>query len=263
MNPAARRMPVYFFGHGSPMNALELNDVTRRWRQIGAEMLRPRAILCISAHWERHGTATAEGRTIHDFRGFPQALYEIQYPAPGSAELARRVGELLAPVRVEPDPGWGLDHGTWSVLIHVRPDADVPVVQLSLDRGLDAEGHYQLARRLIPLRDEGVLVIGSGNVVHNLARLNWGPDAPPQPWATRFDAWVQEQLVAGNHAALTDYQSAGDDARLAVPTPEHYLPLLYCIALQQEHDALSFPTGGIWGGTISMRSLAIEARPGA
>jgi 4,5-DOPA dioxygenase extradiol len=259
-------MPVVFFGHGSPMNALEHNDVTRVWRQIGAEMPRPKAILCVSAHWETHGsavTAMEQPRTIHDFGGFPPALFAMQYAAPGSPALAERVRALLLPDAALADHGWGLDHGTWSVLVHAYPAADIPVVQLSLDVALDGAGHYALARRLRALRDEGVLVIGSGNVVHNLRRMEWSAHALAQPWATRFDAWVRARIEARDHDALMVCASEGADARLAVPTAEHYLPLLYCLALQDDGDSVAFPVGGIAGGTISMLSVVIGTAPPA
>jgi 4,5-DOPA dioxygenase extradiol len=261
-NPA--RMPVLFIGHGSPMNAIEDNQVVRRWRELGAGLTGLRAILCISAHWQTRGsalTAMAQPRTIHDFRGFPPALYEVRYDAPGSPALALRVAELLAPTEVAQDQSWGLDHGTWSVLVHLRAAADVPVVQLSMDLGLAPAQHYELAQRLAPLRDEGVLILGSGNVVHNLSRMNWSASAPPEPWARRFDAWVAARLSDHDHDALKHFTSQGDDARLSVPTPEHYLPLLYCLAVEDASDAVDFPVETTALATISMRS--VRWTPGA
>jgi 4,5-DOPA dioxygenase extradiol len=261
---AAARMPVVFIGHGNPMNALEDNDITRRWGEIGHAAPAPRAILCVSAHWQTRGpavTAMPKPRTIHDFGAFPPELFAVHYPAPGDPALAHRVGELLAPSAVTADQRWGLDHGAWSVLVHMRPDADVPIVQLSLDVALDARGHYELARRLAPLRDEGVLVMGSGNVVHNLGRMVRSPDAAPQPWALRFEGWARERIESGDHDALIDYQQQGEDARLSVPTAEHYLPLLYCLALARGDDAVSFPTIGVTGATLSMLSVGIGLAP--
>ena len=259
------RMPAVFFGHGSPMNTLEQNRYTEAWRQLGKSLPRPKAILAVSAHWTIRGTAVTampQPRTIHDFGGFPRELYEVQYPAPGDPVLAARVRELLAPLAVEADlSSWGLDHGTWSVLAHVYPQADVPVVQLSIDGTQPPSYHYKLARRLAPLRDEGVLIIGSGNVVHNLGRIQWAEDAPPWDWATRFNTRVRECLLARDHAALIDYAALGADARLSVPTPEHYLPLLYVIAQQAEGETVSLPIDGIELGSIGMLAVAVGLPP--
>ena len=257
---SSARMPAVFFGHGSPMNALEQNRYTDAWRRIGASMPKPKAILCVSAHWYIRGTAVTameQPRTIHDFGGFPQELFEVQYPAPGSPALAARVQELLAPVTVQADHAWGLDHGTWSVLVHAFPDADVPVVQLSIDAGKPPHWHYDLAARLAPLRDEGVLIVGSGNVVHNLGRIQWDDDAKPHDWALRFNEKVRAHLAAREHPPLIDYASLGGDARLSVPTPEHYLPLLYILAQQGQGEALSLPVDGIEYGSIGMLTVAV------
>jgi 4,5-DOPA dioxygenase extradiol len=257
---AAARMPAVFFGHGSPMNALEQNRYTEAWRRIGASVPKPEAILCVSAHWMTRGTAVTamdKPRTIHDFGGFPQELFEVQYPAPGSPSLAARVRERLAPINVQQDQSWGLDHGTWSVLAHVYPDANVPIVQLSLDAGLSPRSHYELGARLAPLRDEGVLIVGSGNVVHNLGRIQWAEDARPYDWAARFNEKVRAHLMAREHQALIDYASLGDDARLSVPTPEHYLPLLYILAQQGQNETLSPPVDGIEHGSIGMLTVAV------
>lgn len=253
-------MPAVFFGHGSPMNTLEHNRYTDAWRRIGASLPKPKAILAVSAHWYIRGTAVTampQPRTIHDFGGFPRELFEVQYPAPGDPALAERVRELLAPVNVGLDQDWGLDHGTWSVLAHVFPDADVPVVQLSIDGTQPPSYHYELARKLTPLRDEGVLIVGSGNVVHNLGRIQWAEDTPAYDWATRFNTRVRECLLAGDHASLIDYPALSADSRLSVPTPEHYLPLLYVIAQQTDGEALSLPIDGIELGSISMLSVAV------
>ncbi len=255
------RLPAIFFGHGNPMNALEENAYTRGWVDIGASIPRPRAILAISAHWYlpgTHVTAAARPRTIHDFGGFPRALYEVQYPAPGDAALVERVCDLLAPVAVERDERWGLDHGTWSVLIHAYPDADVPVVQLGIDETQPPAFHYELGRRLAPLRDEGVLIVGSGNVVHNLHAYAWGRHPIEQfDWAVRFEALARAALDAHDHTPLIDYERFGSDALLSVPTPEHYLPLLYVAGAEQPGDAVSYPVEGGDGGSISMLSVRI------
>ena len=254
-------MPAIFFGHGNPMNALLRNDYTAGWAALGGDLPRPRAVLCVSAHWYLPGTyvtASPAPRTIHDFGGFPRELYEIKYPAPGDPELADRVRELLAPVDVGLDNQWGLDHGTWSVLCHVFPDADVPVLQLSIDETQPAEFHYALGRRLAPLRDEGILIAGSGNLVHNLHAYAWGRHVvKPLDWAVRFDRLARELLVSGNHAPLVNYETLGRDAMLSAPTPDHYLPLLYVMAVQREDDRVSFPVEGFDGGSISMLTVRI------
>ncbi|HWT03476.1 MAG TPA: 4,5-DOPA dioxygenase extradiol [Pyrinomonadaceae bacterium] len=254
-------MPAIFFGHGNPMNALADNEYTRAWAAVGAEIPRPRAVLCVSAHWYLPGTAvTAMGRprTIHDFGGFPRELYEFKYPAPGDVELAARVRELLAPAPVASDERWGLDHGTWSVLCHAFPDADIPVVQLSMDETQPAAFHYEIGRRLAPLRDEGVLIIGSGNVVHNLHTYSWGRHAvEPFDWAVRFEERARELLVAGDDRQLVNYEALGKDALLSAPTPEHFLPLLYVIALRREGERVSFPVEGFDGGSVSMLTVKI------
>jgi 4,5-DOPA dioxygenase extradiol len=255
-----RRMPALFLGHGSPMNALEHNLHTAAWRELGATLPRPKAILSVSAHWYVGGTAVTamqQPKTIHDFGGFPQALFDVRYPAPGDPALAARVKQLLSPLDVGLDPSWGLDHGTWSVLTHVYPAADIPVVQLAIDATQPAEFHYRLGSQLGPLRDEGVLILGSGNIVHNLRAINWNADAPGYDWAQRFDAAVRDCLAHNDHAALIGYENFGSDARLSVPTPEHYLPLLYIAGLQQAGEPLRFPTEGLQNGSISMRSVLV------
>ncbi len=254
------RMPAVFVGHGNPMNALEQNRYTHAWRRIGASMPQPKAVLCVSAHWYIHGTAVTamdKPRTIHDFGGFPQELFEAQYPAPGSPQLVARVRDLLAPVDVRLDQTWGLDHGTWSVLAHAYPDANVPVVQLSLDASQPAQYHYDLGARLAPLRDEGVLIVGSGNVVHNLGRIQWAEDARPYDWATRFNEKARAHLAAREHQPLIDYLALDADARLSVPTPEHYLPLLYIVATQAKDETISLPVDGIELGSIGMLTVTV------
>lgn len=257
---SAPRMPALFIGHGSPMHALEHNRYTQAWRRIGQSLPKPKAVLAVSAHWYVPATAVTvmdTPRTLHDFGGFPRELFEFQYPAPGDPKLAQRVRELLAPLDVQPDRNWGLDHGTWSVLAHVFPEADVPVVQLSIDRTQPAAVHYELAKRLAPLRDEGVLVVGSGNVVHNLRTARWETDPAPYDWAERFSRRVRELLERRDHNALIEYESMGEEARLAVPTPEHYLPLLYVIALQDGQETISFPVDGVELGSIGMLTAVV------
>lgn len=256
-------MPVLFLAHGSPMNAITENRFRPLWQQWGEALLpsKPKAILAVSAHFYTRGThvtAMEKPPTIHDFHGFPQELFDVQYPAPGSPALAQRVAELLAPTPVGQDKeSWGLDHGTWSVLMHLFPKADIPVVQLSIDGTQPPEYHYQLARRLRPLRDEGVLVVASGNVVHNLRTLNRSETSPPADWCVRFDATVRTMLEQGDHAGLIHYEALGEDARLSVPSPDHYLPLLYAIALQDEGEKVSFPVTGTHLHSLSMLSCQI------
>ncbi|MGH9334080.1 MAG: 4,5-DOPA dioxygenase extradiol [Vicinamibacteria bacterium] len=255
-----KRMPAIFFGHGNPMNAIDDNPYTRAWAALGDELPRPEAVLSISAHWCMPGTAVTAAerpRTIHDFGGFPQELYQVQYGAPGAPQLAERVARILAPTSVALDHRWGLDHGTWSVLAHVHPAADVPVVQLSIDETKTARWHYELARRLAPLRDEGVMVMGSGNLVHNLHAYSWGNRAAePYDWARRFETTARERLLASDFEALVDYEILGRDAMLAAPTPDHYLPLLYVLAQHREGEPIRFPVEGFDGGSISM--LAVQ-----
>ena len=243
------------------MNALQDNAWTRAWREIGAGLARPRAVLAISAHWYVPGTAVTANerpRTIHDFGGFPPELFAVRYPAPGDPALAERVADLLSPLPVRRDTGWGLDHGTWSVLRHVFPEADVPVAQLSIDESQEPEFHYELGKLLAPLRDEGVLLIGSGNLVHNLHAYAWGRHpAAPFDWAVRFEEETRVRIVAGDVGPLLDYESLGNDARLSVPTPEHFLPLLYILALRRPGEAVTFPVEGVDGGSISMLTVRL------
>lgn len=259
------RMPVIFFGHGSPMNTLARNRYTEAWRKLGEMVPKPEAILAISAHWLTRGTAVtamAKPKTIHDFGGFPQALFDVRYPAAGDPGLAERVRELLAPTPVQLDQSWGLDHGTWSVLAHAYPDAGIPVVQLSIDGTKPAQFHYKTGKRLAPLRDEGVLVVGSGNVVHNLMLMQRGEGEPAFDWAVRFNEMVRDALASGNHRALIEFESMGEDARLSVPTPEHYLPLLYIAALQAEGETMAVAVDGYEAGSLGMLT-AVAGLPGA
>jgi 4,5-DOPA dioxygenase extradiol len=258
---ASARMPAVFFGHGNPLNAIQRNAFTDAWAAIGRAVARPRAILCVSAHWYPPATsvtAMARPRTIHDFGGFPRPLYEVEYPAPGDAALARRVQELLSPVPVGLDERWGLDHGTWSVLCHVFPEADVPVVQLAMDETQAASFHYDLGRRLAPLRDEGILVMGSGNLVHNLHAYAWGRKlVEPFDWAVRFEKAARDLMRARDHGPLVEYDALGPDALLSVPTPDHYLPLLYVLGTQQTGDEVTFPVEGVDGGSVSMLAVRV------
>jgi 4,5-DOPA dioxygenase extradiol len=253
-------MPAIFFGHGNPMNALLDTDYTGSWAAIGKQIPRPDAILCISAHWyvpATSVTAMASPETIHDFGGFPEALYKVRYPAPGNPDLAKRVKDLLEPIQVSLDNQWGLDHGTWSVLCRVFPDADIPVVQLSIDERQSPGFHYEAGKRLAPLRDEGVLVIGSGNVVHNLRAYRWdGHSVRPYNWALRFEDKVRSALVDGRDSELIEYEMLGEEALKSAPTPDHYLPLLYIMGLRRKNEPVSFPVEGIDGGSISM--LAVQ-----
>ena len=254
------RLPAIFLGHGNPMNALLDNSWTRAWSTLGAALApKPRAVLAVSAHWYipcTAVTAMAAPRTIHDFGGFPRELFAMRYPAPGDPALAARVAELLAPLPVEQDQSWGLDHGTWSVLCHVFPEADVPVVQLSIDETRPPAFHYELGKRLGALRDAGVLIVGSGDVVHNLEAYAWGArPAQPYDWALRFESTVRERLLAGDHASLVDYALLGNDALLSIPTPEHYLPLLYVLGAGAPKESVTFPAEGIDGGSVSMLAV--------
>ncbi|HEX3186653.1 MAG TPA: 4,5-DOPA dioxygenase extradiol [Pyrinomonadaceae bacterium] len=257
----ADRMPAIFFGHGNPMNAVQTNAWTTGWAAIGNSIPKPKAIVCVSAHWYLPATlvtAQDQPRTIHDFGGFPRELYEIKYPAPGDPELAGRVRDLLAPITAELDTRWGVDHGTWSVLCHVFPQADIPVIQLSIDETQPASFHYDAAKRLSSLRDEGVLIVGSGNLVHNLHAYAWGrQQVAPLDWAVRFEERARELLLAGDHEPLIAYETLGRDAILSVPTPDHYLPLLYVIAQMSEGEPIRFPVEGFDGGSVSMLSIQI------
>ena len=243
------------------MNAISQNAWTEGWAEIGKSIPRPNAILCISAHWYVPAlaiTAMDWPRTIHDFGGFPRELFEYQYPAPGSPDLAARVNELLGGEAYLDDRQWGLDHGTWSVLCHVFPEADIPVVQLSIDETQEARWHYNLAKKLAPLREEGVLIVGSGNLIHNLHTYAWGRhDVEPFDWALRFEETARRLMLSGDHEPLIDHESLGKDALLSAPTPDHYLPLLYILALQRDGEAVSFPVEGFDGGSISMTTVRI------
>lgn len=253
-------MPALFIGHGSPMNTLETNRYSAAWRRLGQALPRPAAVLAISAHWYVPGTAVTAmetPKTIHDFHGFPRELFDFRYPAPGSPSAAARVRECLQPFDIAADLSWGLDHGAWSVLAHLFPAADVPVVQLSIDSSRPEQFHYDLGVRLAALRDEGVLILGSGNVVHNLGLLRWDAPDAAYDWARRFEQAVKDRLLRHDPAALVDWRGLDPRASLAVPTPEHYLPLLYCIATRGEGESVSFPVEGIDMGSLSMLSVCV------
>ena len=255
---AKNLMPVLFVGHGTPMNALEDSEFSRAWMAMVPSSPNPKAILAISAHWETEGaavTAMPKPRTIHDFYGFPPELFAVQYPAPGSPELARRIHEMLGREHIELDHEWGLDHGTWSVLVRMFPKATIPVVQLSLDRKRSSAEHYALAGQLAALRAEGVLIFCSGNIVHNLRLLDWS--GKPAEWAVAFDRTVKMLIEKRDHAALVAYNTLGPDSCRAIPTAEHYLPMLYALALRGAAEPLKFFAEGISLGSLSMRSFQI------
>ena len=254
-----KRMPVLFVGHGSPMNAIEDNAFTRSWREIAALFPRPRAILSVSAHWYTRGTRTTDHEkpeTIYDMYGFPKELYEVKYRPNGSPALAREAASLL-PKEVAIDNGWGIDHGTWSVLAHMYPDADIPVVQLSIDRDAGPEAHYQLGRALKTLREEGVLLFGTGNVVHNLARVNWGMGEGGYPWADEFDLYIKRAVKDWRHSDAISYERAGASASHAFRTPEHYYPLLYVLGAAEEVEPVKVFNEFRVLGSLSMTGYLI------
>lgn len=251
------KLPVLFIGHGSPMNAIEDNEFSQGWEFEGTTLATPKAILCISAHWETAGTAVTameQPKTIHDFGGFPKQLYEMQYPAPGSPGLAQEVVNYVKNPSIHLDQNWGLDHGTWSVLCRMFPKANIPVVQLSLDRTQPPAYHYALGKALYGLRRRGVLVIGSGNIVHNLRTVVF-KDGEAYPWASEFDEMIRRLVVSGNHESVIHYEKLGQAANLSIPTNEHYLPLLYILALQDGQDTLRFFNDSVTYGSLSMRSI--------
>lgn len=257
---SSARMPALFLGHGSPMNAIELNEFSKGWRNMGQQLPVPSAILCISAHWETQGTfvtAMDHPKTIHDFGGFPKALYDVQYPAPGSPQLANETSLMVSSSEVKPDVTWGLDHGAWSVIKHLYPEANVPVVQLSLDYTLSPQRHYELASELSELRKKGVLIIGSGNIVHNLRMIDWNKPDAGFDWADEADATFRKWIAERNHHALNTYSKGGRALELSVPTPEHFLPLLYILGMQEKTEEASFFNTKTIMGSISMTSVRI------
>lgn len=258
------KMPVLFLGHGSPMNAIEENVFVVGIRNAGKEIPKPRTILCISAHWETKGTyvtAMKQPRTIHDFGGFPEELYEVQYPAPGDPELAKETRDLITKTEVGLDDHWGLDHGAWSVIKHLYPDADIPVIQMSLDYSKPPQFHYELARELAGLREKGVLIIGSGNIVHNLRMVAWNrlnESDYGYDWAVEANKKMKALILDGNHQSLIHYHKQGRPFQLAIPTPEHFLPLLYSLALKEDQEQVRIFNDKAVGGSLTMTSLSIS-----
>ncbi len=257
-----RVMPVLFLGHGSPMNAIEVNEFVTGWKNIAGTLPTPRAILCISAHWETKGTyvtAMDKPRTIHDFGGFPEELYQVQYPAPGSPELASETKALIKKAAVGFDEKWGLDHGTWSVVKHLFPEADTPVIQLSLDHFRSPQDHYDLAAELVPLRKKGVLIIGSGNMVHNLGMAAWNRlnETFGYDWTLEASGKMKKYILGGNHQELIRYESQGRAFNLAIPTPDHYLPLLYVLALKKENESIVLFNDKPVAGSLTMTCVKI------
>ncbi len=257
------KMPVLFIGHGSPMNAIEDNIFSKRWQQMGKEIPTPKAVVVVSAHWLTKGTqvtAMPNPKTIHDFGGFPQALFDVQYPAPGNPELATEIQKLITNPAVELDHDWGLDHGTWSVVKHMYPDADIPVLQLSIDYYKPAAYHYELAKQLLALRKKGVLIIGSGNMVHNLRMVAWDKLSEPEygfEWALEMNDIFKNKISNGFHKELIQYEKLHKAATLAIPTPDHYYPLLYILALQTDNDKVEFFNDKAVGGSLTMTSVKI------
>jgi 4,5-DOPA dioxygenase extradiol len=253
-------MPVIFAGHGSPMNAIEQNEFSSKWQEMGKTLPHPAAILCISAHWETRGTlvtAMEKPKTIHDFGGFPQALFDVEYPAPGSPGLAKEASESATPQIIGMDQNWGLDHGAWSIIKNMYPKADVPVVQLSLDYQKDPGSHYELAQQLAGLRKKGVLILGSGNMVHNLRMLDWQKTEGGSDWAIEANSLFKRLILNNEHERLMDYKKLGSSVQLAIPTPEHFLPLLYALALKGKDDDISFFNDKAVMGSLTMTSVWI------
>lgn len=258
-----KKMPVLFLGHGSPMNAIEENEFVASFRQLGKELVKPHAILCVSAHWETQGTfvtAMQNPPTIHDFGGFPQALFDVQYPAPGSPELAKETKRIITKTEVELDAHWGLDHGAWSVIKHLYPNADIPVIQMSIDYSKPPQYHYELAKELASLRQKGVLIIGSGNMVHNLRLVAWNKlnDAFAFDWATEANEKMKQYILEDNHKNLIHFRNEGKAFDLAIPTPEHYLPLIYTLALKEKNETVSIFNDKPVGGSLTMTSIKID-----
>jgi len=260
---STEKMPVLFLGHGSPMNAIEENEFVKGFRKVGQEIQKPNAILCISAHWETRGTmvtAMQNPPTIHDFGGFPRELFEVQYPAPGSPELAKETKELIKSTEVGLDDKWGLDHGAWSVIKHLYPKANIPVIQMSLDYYQGPQYHYELAKQIKSLREKGVLIVGSGNLVHNLRMVDWKRlnDTYAYDWAEEANAKMKKFIKEGDHKSLINYAQQGKPFQLAIPSPEHYLPLLYTLALKDEKDSIEFFNDKPVAGALTMTSVRIS-----
>jgi 4,5-DOPA dioxygenase extradiol len=261
--PSTEKMPVLFLGHGSPMNAIEENEFVYGFRNVAKTLPKPNAILCISAHWYTNGTkvtAMEMPRTIHDFGGFPNELFEVQYPAKGSPELAQETKSILQPTIVELDEKWGLDHGAWSVIKHLYPNADIPVIQMSIDYTKPAQYHYELAQKLNTLRHKGILIIGSGNIVHNLGLVDWqnfDKDNYGHDWAVEARSTMNNYLLNGDYQSLINFDKQSKAVRLAIPTPDHYLPLIYTLGLQQKGESLSLFNDKLVAGSLSMTSVKI------
>lgn len=261
--PNSEKMPVLFLGHGSPMNAIEENQFVDGFRNLAKTLPRPNAILCISAHWYINGTkitAMEMPPTIHDFGGFPQELFAVQYPAPGSPELANEVKQLLSPAMVELDQKWGLDHGAWSVIKHLYPAADVPVIQLSIDYSKSPEYHFELAKQLVSLRDKGILMIGSGNIVHNLRIVDWqnfDKDDYGLDWAVEAKETINQWLLDGNFEPVINYEKQIRVIQMAAPTPDHFLPLIYVLGLKEKSETITLFNDKMVAGSLSMTSLKI------
>lgn len=260
---STEKMPVLFLGHGSPMNAIEENEFVQGFRKIGSTLPRPRAILCVSAHWETRGTfvtAMEKPMTIHDFGGFPKELFDVQYPAPGSPELARETRALVAKTEVGLDDKWGLDHGAWSVVKHLYPKADVPIIQMSLDYDQAPGYHYELAKELKSLRQKGVLIIGSGNMVHNLGMVEWRrlKESYGYDWAIEANEKMKQFMLKDDHQSLINYSKQGKSFQLSIPSPEHYLPLLYVLALKDKNESVSFYNDKPVAGSLTMTSVKID-----
>ena len=253
--------PVLFIGHGSPMNGIEDNEFSRTWAKFGNEIPKPKAVLVISAHWLTNGTqitAMSNPRTIHDFGGFPQALFEVQYPAPGDSILAEETSKLITSTSVGLNHDWGLDHGTWSVVKHMYPNADIPVLQLSIDYNKPPQYHFDLAKQLKSLRKKGVLIIGSGNMVHNLRMIDWNKMQETNygfDWAIEMNAIFKEKIGNNDFKSLIEYEKLNAAAKLAIPTPDHYYPLLYAMALQENNDEIEFFNDKLVGGSLNMTSV--------
>jgi 4,5-DOPA dioxygenase extradiol len=263
LNEQDHKMPVLFIGHGSPMNGIEDNEFSRRWAQMGREIPTPAAVLVVSAHWLTRGThitAMPQPKTIHDFGGFPKALYEVQYPAPGSPELAKVTQQLITKTNVGLDHDWGLDHGAWTIIRHMYPNANIPVLQLSIDYHQPPQYHYELAKELAALRKKGVLIMGSGNMVHNLRMVAWDKADQPEfgyDWSIEMNTLFKKHISDGNHQALIDYEQLSKSASLAIPTPDHYYPLLYALALQEKNDQPLFFNDKVVMGSLTMTSVKI------
>jgi len=263
-NEQDEKMPLFFIGHGSPMNGIHDNEFSQRWQQMGKEIPKPKAVLCVSAHWLTKGTfvtAMDKPKTIHDFGGFPDALFQVQYPAPGNPALAKETAALVKKTTVGLDHDWGLDHGTWMVVKHMYPNADIPVLQLSIDYHKPGEYHFELAKELSELRKKGVLIIGSGNMVHNLGMVTWSkPEDYAFDWAIEMNETFKKHISTDDFKPLLNYESLSNSAKLAIPTPDHYYPLLYVLGMKEENEKISFFNDKAMMGSITMTSVKVEGK---